>query len=86
MPPAVQEEGRIIRDRYESMWRKWLVKAQQKGDIMDSVDLKILRLSILGALNRTLAWYKPGGDLSIDQIAEIQVGFVWGGIATEQAR
>jgi AcrR family transcriptional regulator len=86
MPVAVQKEGRIIRDRYESMWRKWLVKAQERGDIKASVDLKILRLSILGALNRTLAWYSKKGDLSIDEIAEIQVGFVWDGIATDDAR
>lgn len=86
MPAAVQKEGRIIRDRYESMWRKWLVKAQEKGDIKANIDLKILRLSILGALNRTLAWYSKKGDLSIDEIAEIQVGFVWDGIATDDAR
>lgn len=79
MPEAVQEEGRVIRDKYESMWRKWLVKAQKKGDIDASVDLKILRLSLLGALNRTLAWYSPGAK-SIDEIAEIQVGFFWDGI------
>ncbi|MFT6625066.1 MAG: AcrR family transcriptional regulator [Cycloclasticus sp.] len=86
MPVAVQKEGRIIRDRYESMWRKWLVKAQERGDIKASVDLKILRLSILGALNRTLAWYSKKGDLSIDEIAEIQVGFFWQGIAGDSAR
>lgn len=79
MPEAVQEEGRVIRDKYESMWRKWLVKAQKKGDIDASVDLKILRLSLLGSLNRTLAWYSPGAK-SIDEIAEIQVGFFWDGI------
>lgn len=79
MPSAVQEEGQIIRDRYENMWRKWLVEAQNKGDIKASTDLKIFRLSLLGALNRTLAWYSPGGK-SIDEIAEAQVGFFWDGI------
>ncbi|KXJ49117.1 MAG: TetR/AcrR family transcriptional regulator [Cycloclasticus sp.] len=79
MPDAVQEEGRVLRDRYENMWRKWLVEAQNKGDIKASTDLKIFRLSLLGALNRTLAWYSPGGK-SIDEIAEAQVGFFWDGI------
>lgn len=79
MPAAVQEEGRVIRDKYENMWRKWLVAAQKRGDIDASVDLKILRLSLLGSLNRTLAWYSPG-EKTIDEIAEIQVGFFWNGI------
>ena len=68
------------------MWRKWLVKAQKKGDIKASVNLKILRLTILGALNRTLAWYSKEGDLSVDEIAEIQVGFFWDSIAGDKAR
>ena len=79
MPAAVQEKGRGIRDKYENMWRKWLVAAQKRGDIDASVDLKILRLSLLGSLNRTLAWYSPG-EKTIDEIAEIQVGFFWNGI------
>ncbi|OUR85451.1 TetR family transcriptional regulator, partial [Cycloclasticus sp. 44_32_T64] len=79
MPAAVQEEGLLIRDKYENMWRKWLIAAQEKGDIKASVDLKILRLSLLGSLNRTLAWYAVG-EKSIDEIAEIQVGFFWDGI------
>jgi len=79
MPAAVQEEGRLVRDKYENMWRKWLVEAQKKGDIKATVDLKILRLSLLGSLNRTLAWYSPG-DKSIDEIAEIQISFFWDGI------
>ena len=80
MPEKVQKKGLIIRDKYEKMWRKWLQNAQDKGDIKSSVDLKILRLSLLGSLNRTLAWYKKG-DLTIEDIAETQVGFFWDGIA-----
>lgn len=83
MPKAVQEEGRVLRDKYEEMWRRWLLKAQEKGDIKASVDLKIFRLSLLGVLNRTLAWYKKG-DLTIDQIAETQVGFFWDGISDKK--
>jgi len=85
MPEAVQQKGHVLREKYEQMWRTFLLKAQQDGDIKESVNIKILRLSLLGALNRTLAWYKEG-DLSVDEIAEIQVGFVWEGIASDGAR
>lgn len=85
MPEAVRKKGAVLREKYEKMWRTFLLEAQQNGDIKESVNLKILRLSLLGALNRTLTWYKEGG-LSIDEIAEIQIGFVWDGIACEQVR
>jgi len=85
MPETVQQKGHVLREKYEKMWRNWLLKAQQEGDIKESVDLKILRLSLLGAMNRTLTWYKDGG-LSVDEIAEIQVSFVWDGISTEKGR
>ena len=80
MPEAVQLETLIIRDKYEDMWRKWLVKAQQKGDIKTSINLKLLRLTLLGSLNRTLAWYKKG-DMTTDDIAKAQVDIIWDGIA-----
>jgi len=85
MPEPVQKKGHVLREKYEKMWRTWLLKAQQEGDIKESVDLKILRLSLLGALNRTLTWYKEGG-LSVDEIAEIQISFVWDGIASDKGR
>ena len=82
MPDAVQEEGQLLRDKYENMWKRWLAEAQQKGDIKASTDLQIFRLALLGSLNRTLAWYSPGGK-SIDEIAEAQIGFFWDGIKNE---
>lgn len=83
MPLAVQKEGRKIRDKYEDMWRQWLQQAQDNGEIRQSVNLKILRLSLLGSFNRTLTWYKKGG-LSIEEIAESQIDIYWSGIAGEK--
>jgi len=85
MPEGVRKKGAVLREKYEKMWRTFLLEAQQSGDIKPSVNLKILRLSLLGAMNRTLTWYKEDG-LSVDEIAEIQIGFVWDGIASDQAR
>jgi len=83
MPADVQVQGRIIREKYENLWRRWLQKAQDKGDIHASVNLKVFRLSLLGSLNRTLAWYKPG-ELSVDEIAECQIDIFWHGIAGQK--
>jgi len=83
MPPGVQKEGRILRDKYEDMWRIWLQRAQDAGDIKPSINLKVLRLSLLGSLNQTLAWYKKG-DLTIDEIAESQIDIYWDGVVSHK--
>lgn len=46
------------RDRYEATFRD-LVAALPLGPHQDR---QFLRLALLGALNWTLAWYRPGGD------------------------
>jgi len=80
LPKPIQSKILLVRDKYEDLWRGWLAEAKEKGEISDNVDLKILRLTILGALNRTLEWYKKG-DLSVEQIAEMQLAFFWDGVA-----
>ena len=80
LPDSVQKEVIIYRKKYENLWRKWIEDAQVKGDIRADINIKVLRLSIFGALNRTVAWYKEG-ELSINEIAEIQMGFLWDGIS-----
>jgi len=82
LPEDVQKRGRLVRDKYENMWRKWLQQAQDDGHIRSSVNLKVLRLTMLGSLNRTQAWYKKG-DLSIDDIAKSQIDIYWCGIGNE---
>ena len=80
LPKPIQSKVLVIRDKYEDLWRGWLSEAKEKGEIRPDVDLKVLRLTILGAMNRTLEWYKKGG-LSVEEIAEVQIGFFWDGVA-----
>jgi AcrR family transcriptional regulator len=80
MPSDVQNKARVLREKYENMWRRWLQQAQEKGDINQAVDLKVLRLSLLGSLNSTLAWYKAG-EFSVEEVAEKQIDIYWNGIA-----
>ena len=53
------------RDRYEATFRD-LVAALPLGPHQDR---QFLRLALLGALNWTLAWYRPDGDESPETIA-----------------
>ena len=42
--------------------------ARRAGEVRRDIDLSVLRLQILGAINWTMEWYKPG-KRSIEQIA-----------------
>ena len=56
--PSVRTELVRQRDRYEDTFRD-LVAGLPLGPHQDR---QFLRLALLGALNWTLAWYRPGGD------------------------
>lgn len=57
-----------LRDEVETVWREVLEACAAAGLV--NGDVRILRLSLLGALNWTLQWYKPRGELSVDQLAD----------------
>lgn len=82
LPKHIQDKVLVIRDKYEDLWRSWLAEAKENGEIRSDVDLTVLRLTILGALNRTLEWYKKGG-LKVEEIAEAQISFFWDGVSTK---
>jgi len=85
VPDAIQDVVVKIRNSYEDLWRQWLADAQEKGEIKAEVNLKILRLAILSALNRVLEWYTEGEELTVHEIAEIQMGFFLDGVGLEVA-
>lgn len=57
------------RDRFEGLWRTVLADGvRTKKFICDDVALSAR--AILGIMNWTITWYRPNGDLMIDQIAD----------------
>ncbi len=57
-----------VRDEIEAMWRDTLAECAEVNLVHG--DLRLLRLSMLGALNWTLQWYRPKGPLNIRELAE----------------
>ncbi len=68
-PGDVRVAARPARDAYEQRWAELLEAAQQAGVVEPDVDLTILRLSLFGAMNGALAWYRPDGERSLDEVA-----------------
>lgn len=54
--PEIQRQLRAERDRFEAMYRRLFAALNLPPD----VDRSLLRLQLLGALNWTRTWYRPG--------------------------
>lgn len=57
------------RDRFEVLWREVLTEGV-RAKLFRCDDPALTARAMLGILNWTLTWYRPDGDLTIDQIAD----------------
>jgi AcrR family transcriptional regulator len=62
-----------LRDRYEVLWATMLQSLAAQGVVRADVDLSLLRLIGLGALNWVATWFHEGGRYSTEDIGN----FVW---------
>lgn len=74
---ALDQDSRVeviaVKDRYEQIWQECLSKAKRAGLLRR--DGKVERLLMFGAMNWIVQWYRPGGELSIDEIADRALDF-----------
>lgn len=75
---AAREEMITLRDRYEVLWAAMLESLVDQGVIRKDLDLDLLRLIGLGALNWVATWFREGGRYSLEEIGT----FVWRVIKT----
>jgi AcrR family transcriptional regulator len=57
-----------LKDRYDALWQQAIDELQAAGHMPG--DAQLMRLLILGAVNWTGTWFRPGGRLSLDAVAE----------------
>jgi AcrR family transcriptional regulator len=58
-----------LRDRYSAMFRKSLVAGQKAGTFR-TADPSVVLAALFGTISSLPTWYKPGGRLSLDAIAD----------------
>jgi|SRR5690606_3937849 len=63
-----REKVRRLTDQYESLWHQAIDDAAACGLVQG--DAAIIRKQILGGMNFTLTWYRPGGRLDVDAIID----------------
>jgi AcrR family transcriptional regulator len=57
-----------LNDRYDALWQRLIDELKRDGHLPG--DAQLVRLLVLGAVNWTGRWYRDGGRLSLDEIAE----------------
>ena len=57
-----------LNDRYDALWQPVIDDLKRAGHMPG--DPQLVRLLIMGAVNWTGRWYRAGGRLSLDEIAE----------------
>lgn len=62
-----------LRDRYEQIWAEMLAHLVKENVIRKDVDLDLLRLIGLGAINWVATWYKTDGKYRLEDIGD----FIW---------
>lgn len=67
LTPANRRRVIALKDRYDELWQKLLDELVRAGRIAG--DSQLARLFVLGAINWSAKWYRPGGRLSLDEIA-----------------
>lgn len=69
-----------LRDRYDALWDGILHAAAGTGRLRPDVDLRLVRLFLLGAANWTAQWFSPHGAYSCDEVADAYADLLWRGI------
>ncbi len=73
LSPDLQAHIIELKDRYDQCWQQMLSELKSVGMIKD--DGKVVRLLLLGAINYSVQWYRPGKGLTLDQLADQTLEF-----------
>lgn len=77
---SLREKNLSIRRQYGDYWRQLLQDAQKAGEIAPNIDLSLVRLLLIGAMNWSTEWFNPRKK-SIDSIANAICNMMFDGIA-----
>jgi len=66
LPDDIRRRHLAQQRRYGDLWRSLLEDARAAGELRSDLDLSVLRMLILGALNWTVEWYHPGAQTATE--------------------
>lgn len=81
LPPRQQRYLLAKRDRYELGVRKLIVSGMRTGEFVFG-DAALVARAILGALNWSVQWFRPDGQMTAEEIAEKLADYLVRGLIT----
>ena len=81
LPPKLRAALVRKRDRYEQALRRVIAEGVRSGELVD-MDPAIVTRAMLGAMNWTVTWFRPGGASSADTVGDLIAHFLVRGIAS----
>jgi TetR/AcrR family transcriptional regulator, cholesterol catabolism regulator len=72
------------RDTYEAAWRRAVTDGIAAGELRP-FDVRLAGIGILSACNWFTQWYKPEGELTVDQVADAFIELFLGGLRPRTA-
>ncbi|MBP0440350.1 TetR/AcrR family transcriptional regulator [Tianweitania sediminis] len=84
VPESIRNQNMRLRDSYAAIWQDILKGAQAGGEFRASANMSLVRLFVLGALNWTVEWFKPGGR-SIEEVASEFTDLILDGLSDKSA-
>lgn len=67
-PPTIRAAVVPVRDAYEAQWNTLL---EELLPHLNAKEVSLRRLILFGAMNSTIEWFDPKGNLTLDQLAEV---------------
>src|SRR4051812_17893592 len=80
LPDDIRRRHLAQQRTYGDLWRSLLEDARAAGELRPDLDLSVLRMLILGALNWTVEWYRPDA-LSATEVARHATTMICEGLA-----
>jgi TetR/AcrR family transcriptional regulator, cholesterol catabolism regulator len=78
--PEVAEQVDRRGRHYEALWADLVARGVETGELRVDIDVRVTVKAIVGLCNSTLLWFRPGGRLTIDEVADEFAALVLGGL------
>jgi len=85
IPESARRRNDPVRQAYADFWTALLTRARREGAVRRDIGVKMLRLLLVGSLNWTVEWYRPGRG-PIEGIAGDVAKLYFEGVLTPEAR
>ncbi|WP_420437210.1 TetR/AcrR family transcriptional regulator [Candidatus Poriferisodalis sp.] len=68
-PPQTRQSLRVPLRDFTNLWVGLLAEGQSDGSLRDDANAKVLARIMISGLNSLASWYRPGGELRLEDLA-----------------